>query len=171
MGSKATDKNVAADMSPPNYRAAVQRLRTIKAKKEKIAGVNGEIADIYGKVEGHKVNKKAAKIFLILDALEPADRLDVMRSFNGLCDAAGWDDEGEDLVDQAEGNVVPLRVTRTGPGETSADVDAALDQLEAETDAETANAFLQNARKHLTGAGSADVAETGAEEADEEAGD
>ena len=40
MGSKATDNKVAADMSPPNYRAAVQRLRTIKTKKEKIAGVS-----------------------------------------------------------------------------------------------------------------------------------
>ena len=124
MGSKATDNKVAADMSPPNYRAAVQRLRTIKTKKEKIAGVNGEIADIYAKVEGHKVNKKAARIFLILDSLDGQDRLDVMRSFNGLCDAAGWDTEAEDLVDQAEGNVVPLRVSKASVDPTDVDREA-----------------------------------------------
>lgn len=158
MGSKATDNKVAADMSPPNYRAAVQRLRTIKTKKEKIAGVNGEIADIYAKVEGHKVNKKAARIFLILDSLDGQDRLDVMRSFNGLCDAAGWDTEAEDLVDQAEGNVVPLRVSKASVDPT--DVDQALDELESEADA--ANEFLSSARAHLNGNGPSDevVAET-----------
>ncbi len=154
MGSKATDNKVAADMSPPNYRAAVQRLRTIKTKKEKIAGVNGEIADIYAKVEGHKVNKKAARIFLILDSLDGPDRLDVMRSFNGLCDAAGWDTEAEDLVDQAEGNVVPLRVPKADADTT--DVDQALDELESEADA--ANEFLSSARAHLNGNGPSDEA-------------
>lgn len=149
MGSKATDNKVAADMSPPNYRGAVQRLRTIKTKKEKIAGVNGEIADIYAKVEGHKVNKKAARIFLILDTLDASDRNDVMRSFDGLCDAAGWDTEAADLVDQAEDNVVPLRVSR--PAGAGIDVDEALDSLEAEADAETTSAAVKKARRHLSG--------------------
>lgn len=151
MGSKASTTNVAADMSPPNYRAAVQRLRTIKPKKEKIAGVNGEIADIYAKVEGHKVNKKAARIFLVLDQLDAADRLDVMRSFNGLCDAAGWETEGEDLVDQAQGTVVPFRAPG-GSGDASADVDDELDRLEAEA----ASDALASARAHLNGAGTAE---------------
>lgn len=169
MGSKATDTRVAADMQPPNYRAAVQRLRTIKTKKEKIAGINGDIADVYAKVEGHKVNKKAARIFLILDALDGPDRMDVMRSFNGLCDAAGWAEEGADLIDQAEGTVVPFRAKGGDAEQARDDVDAALDQLEAESEADAANQFLKSARAHLGAGAASDAAgagtdETGAEE-------
>lgn len=160
MGNKATKDNVAADMSPPNYRAAVQRLRTIKTKKDKISGVNGEIADIYAKVEGHKVNKKGARIFMVLDALDPADRADVIRSFNGLCDAAGWDDATEDMVDQAEGKVVKLRFGNEQADDAAPDAgdrDDAEDHMrDLEADAarsaeEQTNNFLEKARKHLNG--------------------
>ena len=149
---KADPAKLAADMSPPNYRGAVQRLRTISAKKDKIASVNGEIADIYAKVEGHKVNRKAARIFVALDKLEKADRDDVMRSFDGLVEAAGWDAETEDLVDKAEGNVVPLRM-RPADADVSDDDDGAdeeLDALEQETEASRADNFIANARKHLS---------------------
>ena len=101
MAERATADRVAADMRPPNFRGAVQRLRTIKAKKERIAGITSEIGGIFDAVEGFKVNKKAAKIFLPLDALEPDERADIIRSLKGLIEAAGWT-EG-DLVDQAEG--------------------------------------------------------------------
>lgn len=103
MAVRANADQVAADMRPADYRGAVKRLRGIQAKKEKIGSVNGEIADIYAKVEGLKVNKKAARIFLTLDKLEPDERADVMRSINGLVDSAEWEGAG-DLVDAAEGN-------------------------------------------------------------------
>ena len=158
MGNKATKDSVAADMAPPNYRAAVQRLRTIKAKKDKIGGVNGEIADIYAKVEGHKVNRKAAKIWVVLDNLEPAERLDVMRSLDGLADAAGWEETASDLVDAAEGNVVPMRMTQRKPaGEESED-----DEPSRDTAADIANAFIEKARGHLGSRGKS---------VDEDAGD
>lgn len=156
MASKKADPDkLAADMSPPNYRAALQRLRTIQAKKDKIAGVNGDIADIYAKVEGHKVNRKAAKVWVMVDKLEQADREAFMRSFNGLCDAAGWDAEAEDLVDQAEGNVVHLRMGRADASEDRDDDADAADEL-SETD--QSNAFLAGARRHL-GSGPADNAD------------
>lgn len=129
MANKASADRVQADMQPPNYRGAVQRIRTIKAKKDKIGSVNGEIADIYAKVEGHKVNRQAARIFYALDRMEADDRADVMRSLNGLCDAAGWESTDEDLVDQAEGTVVELRFGRNIPPvveDGDADLDDAL---------------------------------------------
>jgi hypothetical protein len=101
MAERATADRVAADMKPPNYRGAVQRLRSIKPKKERIAGINGEISGIYDTVEGFKVNKKAAKIFMALDGLEADEQSDIFRSLTGLIDAAGW--QKGDLVDQAEG--------------------------------------------------------------------
>lgn len=128
MANKASADTVRADMQPPNYRAAVQRVRTIPAKRDKIGSINGEIADIYAKIEGHKVNRRAAKIFYALDRMEPEDRADVIRSLNGLCDAAGWDETEEDLVDQAEGNIVHLRVggTSSPAVESDAEVDEAI---------------------------------------------
>jgi hypothetical protein len=88
-------------MKPPNYRGAIQRLRGIKPKKERIAGINGEIGGIYDTVVGFKVNKKAARIFLALDGLESDEQQDIWRSLTGLIDAAEW--SIGDLVDRAEG--------------------------------------------------------------------
>jgi len=115
MAKSASAESVQADMQPPNFRAAVQKVRTITAKKDKIGSVNGEIADIYAKIEGHKVNRQAAKIFYALDRMEMADRNDVLRSLEGLLDAAGYDEEArEDLVDKAsKGDVLPMRRTMT----------------------------------------------------------
>ncbi|MET0373970.1 MAG: hypothetical protein ABW128_06895 [Rhizorhabdus sp.] len=124
-------------MQPPNYRAAVQRIRSIKAKREKIAGVNGEIADIYAKIEGFKVNKKAAKIFDVLDRLDLVDRNDVLRSFQGLVDASGWEADAEDLVSSADGNVVPMRFNKTAAEVAEGDSvgDGEDDELDRELDA------------------------------------
>ncbi len=110
MANKASAANVQADMQPPNFRAAVQHVRTTKAKKDKMSGLNGEIAAIYAKIEGFKVNRKGAKIFYALDNMEASERNDVLRSLNGMCDAAGWDEIDEDLVDKANDTVVHLRV-------------------------------------------------------------
>lgn len=135
MAERATADRVAADMKPPNYRGAVQRLRTIKPKKERIAGINGEISGIYDTVEGFKVNKKAAKIFMALDGLEADEQQDIFRSLTGLIDAAGW--QKGDLVDQAEGAAPGNIVTpnfggrRAAPEETSGgDLDEVLAGVE-----------------------------------------
>ena len=111
MAERASRDRVAADMQPPNWRAAVQLIRiSIEKKKAKVAEVNSAIGDDWAKVEGYKVNKKAGRIFGMLDKLENEERVEIMRSLNGLIDAAGWDKEAADLVDEAEGNVVHLRV-------------------------------------------------------------
>lgn len=110
MANKATADGVRADMAPPNYRSAVQIIRTTKAKKDRISGINGEIAGIFAKVEGFKVNRKAGKIFAALDNMEADERNDVMRSLNGLFEAAGYEaEDAQDLVDMTEGAVVHLR--------------------------------------------------------------
>lgn len=140
MADRATADRVSADMKPPNYRGAVQRLRTIKAKKDRISGINGEIGGIYDAVEGFKVNKKASRIFLTLDGLEHDERQDIWRSLVGLIDSAGW--VGGDLVDAAEGgkgNIVAPDFTRgkgaPKKGETNAagedvEIDEAMREVE-----------------------------------------
>lgn len=134
MAKRATTDTVQADMQPPNYRAAVQNIRSIKTKREKIAGVNGEIAGIYAKIEGFRVNKKAAKIFDVLDRLDLVDRNDVLRSFQGLVDASGWESDAEDLVSDADGNVVRMRFNKSAaePADENEEED---DELDREIDA------------------------------------
>ena len=117
MANAASDDRIKADIRPPDFRAAVTKIRSIEAKKTKISSLNGEVADIWAKVEGHKVNKDAGKTFRKLDKMELAERMDFMRSLNGLIDAAGWPKEDGDLVDGAEGNVVHMRVGGAAAGE------------------------------------------------------
>jgi hypothetical protein len=118
MAKKASAETVAADMRPPNFRGAVQIIRSaIVKKKAAIQGINSEIGDQWGKVEGFKVNKKAGQIFATLDKLEHEERMDIMRSLNGLMNAAGWDEEDADIVDRAEGNVVTMRFGKAGDEE------------------------------------------------------
>jgi hypothetical protein len=109
MADRATSDRIAADMRPPDYRAAVKRIRGIVPKKAKIAGINGEISGIYDAIEGHKVDKRAARIFATLDAMDHEDRVMIFRGLNGLIDAAEWAPAQADIVDQAQGNVVTLR--------------------------------------------------------------
>jgi hypothetical protein len=111
MADRASADRVSADMQPANYRAAVQLIRhSIEKKKEKLAEVQGKIGDDWTKVEGYKVNKKGGRIFAMMDKLEHEERVDIMRTINGLIDAAGWEETEQDLVDAAEGNVVHLRL-------------------------------------------------------------
>lgn len=149
MAQKATPENVAADMSPPNYRAAVQRIRTIKAKKDRVSGINGEIADVWTKVESHKVHKGAGKDFLRLDGMEPEERVRYMRDLNGLIDAAGWDATQQDMVDIAEDKVVHMRF---GQGGQAAPAD---DEDDDETTDPNKGAFAR-AREHLNAGGGDD---------------
>jgi hypothetical protein len=151
MVEKASAGNVAAAIRPPDFRKAVISIRGLDAKKDKIASINGEIADIWAKIEGLKVNKIAGKLFAKLDQLEPADRLDVIRSFNGLADASGWEKGYEDLVDSAEGKVVDMRLGGD-PAKTDADAgadgDGAGDKAVGEAPGPLSKS-IGKARKHL----------------------
>jgi len=102
MAKQASAEQVQKDMRQPNYSGSVKLIRTSYAKKDKIAEINGQTADIFAKAsDGCGVNRKAAKIFAGLDKMEPEMRQDVRRSLEGLIAAASWND-GDDLVDRAQ---------------------------------------------------------------------
>lgn len=110
MAKAASSDRVSADMKPTDYRGAVKRLGGIAAKKAKQQSIAAEIGDIYEKCAGvHGVDKRAAKIFHALSKLTPEDRLLVFRDIDGLMSAAGYDDNGADLVDQSQNRVVHMR--------------------------------------------------------------
>lgn len=160
---KATAAKVSADMSPPNYRGAIKLLGTIEPKKNKIGSLNGEIGGIFDRVEGFKVNKKAAKIFMALDKLEAVERNDIMRSLEGLIAAAEWDrsdllsnasDDGDDADPDGDGETdeevdeIDDAVGDEKP-ETD-DVDqAAADVEKPEPAASTGKTFLERSKRHL----------------------
>lgn len=125
MAERANADSVAADIRPPQYRPAVKLMRVdIKKKKERISGINGEIGDIWGKIEGMKVPKAAGRIFMALDAMEDVERREILRCINGLIDAAEWNEPEADLADLASGDRVANRI---GP---NPEVDEALDDLD-----------------------------------------
>lgn len=156
MAANANDDRVRADIRPPDFRAAIAKIRTqLIAKRKRIGEINGEIGDIWAKIEGHKVNKGAAKTFMKLDQMEPVDRADYIRSLNGLMDASGWPKEGTDLVDGAEGKVVQMRV---GQGEEEPEAEEEKgEEVDEEPDRSRSArrgpgiAGLQKARGHLAG--------------------
>lgn len=132
MANNASAEKVAADMRPPDYRYAVQMIRgAIEKRKTKISSLNGEISDDWAKIESKGVHKKGARMFAAIDKLEHAERMDIMRSFNGLCDAAGWPESEGDMVDSAEGTVVPMRMRDPV---SSAEVDPEDDDFEDDGD-------------------------------------
>lgn len=166
MPKAATSETVGAAVRKPQFRQAVQTLRTIKAKKDKVSSVNGEISGIYDRMEGYKVNKKAARMFFGLDGLEEAERAEIISSLNGLMDAAGWPERNQDLADRASG------VTRSGrvgekaqtpePEEKTGEGDVDDDEAGGdESEKVDADAFVQTAgsnvspldaaRQHLSG--------------------
>lgn len=138
MANAANAENVNADMRPPDYRYAVQQIRGgIEKKKDKISSVNGEIADIWSKIEGKGVNKKAGKFFAMLDKCETDERMDIMRSVNGMCDAAGWPENAGDMVDAAEGKVVQMRVGKAAQADPDVDDGPSIDPGSVEPDVDT----------------------------------
>jgi hypothetical protein len=150
MAERASADRVAADMRPPDYRAAIKRIRSaIIAKQTRIASINGEISDEWSKVESNRVNKKAARIFLSLDKLEGEERADIVRSLNGLIAASGWDLDATDLVDKAQGSVVPLhvgpRVGDEGQGDSQGDDEDEGEGDEHEADGEAEMQSLEAA--------------------------
>lgn len=124
MANKATAEKVAADMRPPDYRYAVQTIRGgVNQKKTKVSSLNGEIGDLYSKIESKGVHPKAAKFWASVDKLEPVERMQIMRSFNGMCDASGWPEVDGDMVDTAEGKVVHMRMNTPDADESDENAD------------------------------------------------
>ncbi len=102
MAKRASQQAVSDSIRPADYRGAIQLLRTIPAKKEKIASVNGEIAGIFATIEGKKVHKVAAKFIQSLEKKEPDERRLILRDVLQLIDVAEYDFASMDLVDMAE---------------------------------------------------------------------
>lgn len=160
MAANASDDRVRADIRPPDFRAAIAKIRTqLVAKKKRVGEINGEISDIWAKIEGHKVNKGAAKTFAKLDGMEHVDRADFIRSLNGLMDASGWPKEATDLVDGAEGKVVQMHVgqgndNEEGEEEPDPEVDEDPDRSRSARRGRGI-AGLDKARGHLNGGATA----------------
>jgi hypothetical protein len=161
---KATADKVAADMSPPNYRGAYKVLGTIDPKKAKIASLNGEIGGIFDRVEGFKVNKKAAKIFMALDKLEAVERNDIMKSLEGLIGVAEWDrsdlltlpnggDDNPGGGDEDEDDeVAEIADEITGEKPNTDEIDEVTEvvgEKPDEADPPAVNAFLERSKRHL----------------------
>lgn len=149
MAVRADAETVAADMRPPDFRKGLKTLRQIKAKKDRASGINGEIAQIYATVEGYKVNKKAAKVFLALDGMEMPERNDILRSLQGLIDVAEWDKDISDLVDSAENNVINLKLggeADVDESEGEEDDDLDLEESDAQDGVDEAVAEIQKPR-------------------------
>lgn len=102
MAKTANAESVSDSIRPADHRGAMQLLRTIPAKKEKIQSLNGEIGDIMAKIEGKKVHKVAARFVASLDKKEEVERAQILRDVMKLVDVAGWDTQARDLVDMAE---------------------------------------------------------------------
>lgn len=113
MARKSSAANVKAEITPPDYRGAVTLLRTIEGKKSKVGEMNGEIGGVYDRVDNMRIPKKASRIFLTLDKMEPDERTRIVQALYGCMDAAvaigsnGWAEE-QDLVDKAQDNVVQM---------------------------------------------------------------
>jgi hypothetical protein len=129
MAKAASADSVQRTTATPDARFAVQQIRFgIKKRKDKISGINGEIADDWKKIEGKGINKIGARVWAILDGLSYEERVDAIRSLNAMSDVSEWDKQAEDLADMAEGTVVPMRMQV--PGEPPQDADQQLDEIE-----------------------------------------
>ena len=112
MVQAASKEALANEGKETDWKGALRVINdTIKAKKDKVSSINGEISAKYDILEKDGVNKKGARMFMSLDALEESERRDVLRTLEKLGAVAGWD-KSSDLVDQAEtkgdGNVVEM---------------------------------------------------------------
>lgn len=141
MARAASKDTVAADMRPTDYRGAVKRLETIDNKATKQQKIAKEIGDVYSAIEQFcGVNKLAGKIWRSLKKLEGPERLEVFRDLNGLIDAAGWEREGGDMVDQAQNNVVKFGFPG-GDGQDDGDDGEPGDELNPEEQPTDADGF------------------------------
>lgn len=122
MARKANAEAIAQEAEGPDYVGACVILRDrIKAKKDKVAGINGEVSGLYDQIEKKGVNKIGARMFLTLDGKEDDERKDILRTITKLAEAAGWNDGG-DMVDKAEGtNVVRMPGAKSDKADSPGD--------------------------------------------------
>lgn len=139
MANAASKEALANEGKEPNWKGALRILvDTVKAKKDKISSINGEISAKYDVLEKDGVNKKGARIFMSLDSLEDSERRDVLRTVEKLGEVAGWT-KGADLVDQAEGKEGASKVLEMPKpkGKGKADKGAAAETVEEEPTADS----------------------------------
>jgi len=118
MARKANAEAITAEIKGPDYAGACSIMRDrVKAKKDQVSSVNGEISGLMDQVEKKGVNKIGARMFLALDGKEDHERKDILRTIIKLGEVAGWSDQG-DMMDQAEGNNV-VRMPSGGKSETA----------------------------------------------------
>ena len=126
MGRKANAEAIAAEIKGPDYAGACSILRDrVKAKKDQVSGINGEVSGLYDQIEKKGVNKIGARMFLTLDGKEDHERKDILRTIIKLGEAAGWNDQG-DMMDKAEGTNV-VRMPSGKPEASASDDDGEAD--------------------------------------------
>lgn len=153
MANAASKDRVSADMKPTDYRGAVKRMEAIAAKTAKQKGIAAEIGDIYDKVAGvHGVDKRAAKVFHALSKLTPEDRLLVFRDIDGLMSAAGYDEDGADLVDKSQERVVHMRFGRdreNAEGDDGESIDEEIEAIAADGSQVATDGFTEASEEEL----------------------
>jgi len=115
MARKADKDSVRISGELPDYEKGIKMLRdSVKTRKLRISGIQGEIAGVWDQLEKMGINKEGARIFLKLDDMQPAIRDDVLRTIQLMADASDWD-KG-DMIDQAQDNVVQMPAPGKGAG-------------------------------------------------------
>lgn len=108
MAKKADSEGVRSSIELPDYAKGIKMLRdSVKTRKLRISGIQGEISGVWEQIEKMGINKEGARIFLKLDDKQPHERNDILRTIQLMADASDWDKAG-DMIDQAAGNVVQM---------------------------------------------------------------
>lgn len=134
MAKAATSESVAAGRRDPQYHNAIALIRgSLRQKKDKISSINGELKEIWDKIEaGMKVDKIGARMFMQLDKLEPDERQAAYRAFLGMAEASDWPEMTGDLVDQAEGKELDPRKSSAAREQVAEEIDKEDDKPKAE---------------------------------------
>lgn len=107
MPKKADKDSVRVSGELPDYKKGIKMLRdSVKTRKLRISGIQGEIAGVWDQIEKMGINKEGARIFLKLDDMQPHVRNDVLRTIQLMAEASDWSDG--DMLDKAENNVVQM---------------------------------------------------------------
>ena len=119
MANTASKDQVQADIAPVDFKGGLEIIRNrIKAKKDSVSKVNGEISGLWDQIEKKGINKDGAKLFLRLDGLEDVERRDVLRTLRKLGEEAGWN-LSADMIDQVEGGGDVLEMPSRGKAKAS----------------------------------------------------
>lgn len=83
-------------------------VNTCNFQKGKLDEARGEYGPMIKSAEDkHGIHRKAFKLSLTLDNMEPAARSDFLRAFDDYREKLGFDDQ-DDLLSSGDGNVVSL---------------------------------------------------------------